>query len=211
MAHSERDRVLALAGVYQAAYCVQQIARRGQVEVSTMEPLIYSLFQTKPETAEAVYGAASGVALGARELASQLAGRAKRNLELTRYAILLVQLERKLAGNRAMLEQIAEGIEAARGRLDHFPMLHPNILAQLAETYSATISRLQPRIIVHGEPLHLQNPENVNRIRALLLAGIRAARLWRQTGGSRWQVLLRRKRLVAQASALGRAHSPEDD
>lgn len=202
MVYSERDRVLALAGIYQAAYCVQQIARRGQVDANAMEALIYSLFQTDPESTEAVYGDASRVAPGARALAAQLAGKATRNLELMRYAILLVQLERKLAANRLMLNQIADGIAAAQSRLEHFPMLHPNILAQLAEIYSATLSRLQPRIIVHGEPLHLQNPENVNRIRSLLLAGIRAARLWRQTGGSRWQILLGRKRLLAQARSL---------
>jgi high frequency lysogenization protein len=44
---------------------------------------------------------------------------------------------------------------------------------------------LSPRIMVNGDPAHLNNPENANRIRALLLAGIRAAMLWRQSGGGR--------------------------
>ena len=70
-----------------------------------------------------------------------------------------------------------------------------NILAGLADIYSTTISTLSPRIMVRGEPLHLQNPENINRIRALLLAGIRSAMLWRQCGGRRLQILLGRKRL----------------
>lgn len=211
MVYSERDRVLALAGIYQAAHCAQQIARRGQVDANAMEALIYSLFQTDPESTEAVFGEVSRVAPGARELVAQLAGKTTRNLELMRYAILLVQLERKLASNRPMLSQIADGIAAVKTRLEHFPMLHPNILAQLAEIYSATLSRLQPRIIVHGEPLHLQNPENVNRIRSLLLAGIRAARLWRQIGGSRWQILLGRKRLLAQAKSLSGTPIPGTD
>jgi high frequency lysogenization protein len=142
------------------------------------------------------------VSLGARQLIGQLTGDVKRNSELTRYAIQLLQLERKLSRNPAMLKRISEGIALARSRLEHFPMLHPNILAQLAELYSNTVSRLQPRIIVHGEPLHLQNPENVNRIRSLLLAGIRAAILWRQTGGSRWHLLFSRGRLLAEARAL---------
>ncbi len=202
MTYSERDRVLALAGIFQAIHCVQQIARRGMADSGAVETSIYSLFETSPENVQAVFGGADRVSLGARQLIGQLTGDVKRNSELTRYAIQLLQLERKLSRNPAMLKRISEGIALARSRLEHFPMLHPNILAQLAELYSNTVSRLQPRIIVHGEPLHLQNPENVNRIRSLLLAGIRAAILWRQTGGSRWHLLFSRGRLLAEARAL---------
>ena len=56
--------------------------------------------------------------------------------------------------------------------------------------------------MVRGEPLHLQNPENVNRIRALLLAAIRSAMLWRQCGGRRLHILLGRKKLWRMADAL---------
>jgi high frequency lysogenization protein len=51
--------------------------------------------------------------------------------------------------------------------------------------------------MVQGDPRHLHAPDNQNRIRALLLAGIRAAWLWRQVGGSRWKILLGRKQLAA--------------
>ena len=53
--------------------------------------------------------------------------------------------------------------------------------------------------MVHGAQIHLAKPDNANRIRALLLAGIRAARLWRQSGGSRLRLLLRRKLLLQEA------------
>jgi high frequency lysogenization protein len=67
---------------------------------------------------------------------------------------------------------------------------------------------------VRGDPLHLQNPDNQNRVRALLLAGIRAAMLWRQVGGTRWQILLKNKQILADARryldiAASRAASPE--
>jgi high frequency lysogenization protein len=39
-------------------------------------------------------------------------------------------------------------------------------------------------------------------IRASLLAGIRAAILWRQTGGKRWQLLLNRKKIAQLANQL---------
>ncbi len=56
--------------------------------------------------------------------------------------------------------------------------------------------------MVRGEPLHLQNPDNAARIRVALLAGIRAAVLWRQAGGSKWQFLLQRRKTAAKAREL---------
>ena len=41
-------------------------------------------------------------------------------------------------------------------------------------------------------------------IRALLLAGIRSAFLWRQLGGRRWKLLFRRRRLLALSRELSR-------
>ncbi len=41
-------------------------------------------------------------------------------------------------------------------------------------------------------------------IRALLLAGIRAAFLWRQLGGRRWRLLLQRKKLLQASQNLSR-------
>jgi high frequency lysogenization protein len=101
-----------------------------------------------------------------------------------------------------MVEKIRKGIELATQRLDHFPMLHENILAQLADIYAETVSTLQPRIMVQGEPLHLQNQDNINLIRALLLAGIRAALLWRQCGGSRRQLLFGRRKIGVRVEQL---------
>ncbi|MCB1807912.1 MAG: DUF489 family protein, partial [Candidatus Competibacteraceae bacterium] len=49
---------------------------------------------------------------------------------------------------------------------------------------------------------HLNRPDNANRIRTLLLAGLRSAVLWRQKGGGRLTLLLRRKALLAQAQAM---------
>ena len=98
-----------------------------------------------------------------------------------------------------MIQQIAQGIEGARAKLVHFPKLHPNLLAHLADIYSQTVSQLQPRIMVKGEPNYLQNPDNQNRIRSLLLAGIRAAWLWRQVGGSRWRIVFGRNKLLEAA------------
>ena len=199
---NDRDRSIALAGLFQSAELARQIARHGMADASAIGSNIYSLFQTDPPSVEAVYGGSQAVTIGLETLLRQLEGGKGRDLETTRYVIALLHLERKLTRRKAMLTRIADGIGHTATRLEHFPMSHSNITAGLAEIYSQTISTLQPRVMVQGDPLYLQNPENVNRIRALLLAGVRSAMLWRQCGGGRLQILLGRSRLTRAARAL---------
>jgi high frequency lysogenization protein len=199
MPHSDQDRLVALAAMYQAGLCVRRIATKGTVDTDLMEPCIYSLFQTDAASVPEVFGPPGVLVAGARELIGQLTGAQTRDLELTRYLVTLLKLERVLTARKVMVGNISDGIEEARAKLEHFPMLHPNLLAHLADIYSRTVSQLQPRIMVRGEPVYLNNPDNQNRIRALLLAGIRAAWLWRQVGGSRWRILFGRQRLLDTA------------
>ena len=199
MTYTEQDKLIALAGIYQAALCVKQVARQGSVDTDAFEPCIYSLFQTDANSVSEIFGAPGCLRAGARVLVDQLTGGTRREFELTRYTISLLKLERVLAGRKEMVADIGAGIEEAGAKLQHFPMLHPNLLAHLADLYSRTISQLQPRIMVQGDPGHLQIPDNQNRIRALLLAGIRAAWLWHQVGGSRWKILFGRRKLAESA------------
>jgi high frequency lysogenization protein len=201
MPYSDQDRIIALAGLHQAAHCVQRIANRGSVDIDQMEPSLYSLFQIDADDVPAVFGAPGAVATGARQIIAQLTGQPERNMELTRYVITLLKHERTLAGRGDMLAAIGDGIEAARAARGDAPLMDREVIARFAGLYSATISKLEPRIIVRGNPLYLQNEENQERIRALLLAGIRAAILWRQCGGRRMQILLGRRKLLEAARA----------
>jgi high frequency lysogenization protein len=56
--------------------------------------------------------------------------------------------------------------------------------------------------MVNGDEQYLSRTETVNKIRALLLAGIRSALLWRQCGGARWKFLFYRKKLHDEAKFL---------
>jgi len=200
MAYTGKDRFIALAGIYQSVLCVRQIARQGSVDMDAMTPCIHSLFQTDAASVPEIFGAGGSLNPGAREVLRQLAGKQPRQeMELTRYAITLLRLERVLAGRSKLIEAISSGVEEARAKLDHFSLLHSNLLAHLADIYSRTISQLPPRIMVQGDPHFLQLPDNQNRIRALLLAGVRSAWLWRQVGGSRWKILFGRRELLLTA------------
>jgi high frequency lysogenization protein len=193
---------MALAGVYQAAQLTQQIARRGMADTQAMSTSIGSLFKVDSSDVSEVYGGIAGIGDGLRLFRDQLSGSKQRDVELTRYIIALIQLEHKLSKHPDMLASISREIQEATRRLQHFPLLHPNILSHLAAIYKQSISALQPKIMVKGEPLHLQNPDNINKIRALLLAGIRSAMLWRQVGGLRRQIIFNRRKLINVAHHL---------
>ncbi len=75
-------------------------------------------------------------------------------------------------------------------------------MAALAGLYKQTLSNLSFRIHVTGNPTHLQNAHTANRVRALLLAGIRGAILWRQVGGKRWHLLINRSRYLKACTTL---------
>ena len=200
MPQTDHDRVIALAGLFQATDLVNHIAQEGQANADDFETCIASLLKVDANSSEDIYGGIAKLRNGLTLLVKQL--RNPKNMEVTRYSITLLVLERKLGKQPNLIQRIGQGIEAAKNKLDFFPLTHDNIIATLADVYTNTISTLSPRIMVNGQHDHLTQTENANRIRALLLAGIRAAWLWKQSGGGRLSLLLRRKRLLAEAQRL---------
>lgn len=196
---TERDRLLALAAIFQAAYLVDQIAKHGMADADAVETSIFSIFQTDADSIEAVFHDRSHLRTGLQSIVRQMAENHSSKIDVTRYVLQLMQLAVKLAKKPHRLKKLSDGIKTAQSRTDLFPITHTNILAQLADLYAENISTLSSRIMVNGEPLHLNNPDNVHKIRALLLAGIRAAWLWQQCGGKRRQMIFSRTKLFTQA------------
>jgi len=202
MTKSLSERTIALAGVYQAAYLVHQIATRGMTDSAALEASIKSVFKLDAPTTEAVFGDVGGVITGLSTLKRQLSEKQADTIQITQYVVTLLHLERKLARQPDILERIATGIRQAQQQSEHFSVTHENVLANLAETYKNTISTLTPRVVVQGEHGYLNNPDNANKVRAILLAGIRAAVLWSQCGGSRWQILFKRSALLVETEKI---------
>ena len=200
MPQTDHDRVIALAGAMQAADLVRGIARRGQANPDDIETCLASLIRIDAPSSADIYGGIARLRSGLRLLEQQL--NTPRDMELTRYVITLMRLERQLSRRDDLLRLIRAGIEDIIQNLAHFPLDHGNTIASFADLYLKTLSTLSPRIMVSGDPVHLNNPANTNRIRALLLAGVRAAILWRQSGGGRLTLLLRRNPLLRETRLL---------
>ncbi|CDH47234.1 MAG: high frequency lysogenization protein HflD [Candidatus Competibacteraceae bacterium] len=200
MPQTDHDRVIALAGVVQAADLVRAIAQRGQANPEDVEACLASLLKIDATSSAEIYGGATRLRSGLRLLELQL--NHPQDMELTRYVVALLGLERKLARQPGRLQTLRDGIEEVIQNLSYFPVDHSNTTARFADLYLNSLSTLSPRIMVNGDPANLNNPENANRIRALLLAGIRAAMLWRQSGGGRLTLLLRRNPLLRETRRL---------
>jgi high frequency lysogenization protein len=122
--------------------------------------------------------------------------------ELTRYTISLMVLERKLNANKQAMNTLGERLGQLERQLAHFDLESDTIISALAGIYVDVVSPLGPRIQVTGSPAILQNPQVQAKVRATLLAGIRAAVLWQQVGGSRLQLMFSRNRLFKQAQNI---------
>lgn len=200
MEASHRNRALALAALFQSAALVKDVAWRGQCDADQLQTMIGSLFAFEANSIDDVYGGIVHLRRGLRTMVEQVQANSPQvDGEISRYVINMLYLERKLIKQPGMIKTLRDGIEVAAHQSESFGILHENIMSRLGQTYQNTISELGPRIIVQGEQNHLGNPHNAARIRALLLAGIRGAVLWRQAGGSRWKLIFGRNAMLAEA------------
>jgi len=205
-----KDQTITLAAICQVAYQVQQVSRTGQITDEEFGVLLQSIIETSPVNTLAVYGGElNNIKKGIELLISHLgndsdttSSNKQKDPEFTRYIISLINLERRLAKQPKQLSALGERINATERQLEHFALTSDTLIASFASIYSDVISPLGHKIQVTGEPSILKQSVNQYRIRALLLAGIRAAVLWRQVGGKRRHILFSRKKIVDTAKAL---------
>lgn len=203
MSRSLSDRVLALAGVVQAAALVNEVATSGHADELSLHATLGSIIKTETRNVPEVFGGVRGLGCGLERLATLL-GEPRQNSDLTilRYSLSLMQLQAKVMRRRALKQILTDGIQRARTQMQHFGTGHANVLANLADTYLHSAGTVQPRIMVTGDVTQLQNQRIINLVRSLLLGGLRAAVLWRQCGGSRWMLLFMRAHLHREAKRL---------
>lgn len=197
-----KDRVLALAGLLQSLKIVRQIATTGQAETEPLAVVVESLFRIDADTADAVYGGANRLWPGLRGLVEQLEGGNARDPALLALARGVLQVERSFMRTPKAQQAVFDGLNDIGRQREHFGPTHPTVLGRLGELYAASVSPLRPRVLVQGNPAYLGEPTVVAEIRAVLLAALRSAVLWRQVGGSYWDFFLRRRPMIQTARSL---------
>jgi len=200
---SDSDRTLALAGVFQAGCLVRDLARRGSADQDDLRTSVGSLFVREAPDVAGVFGGVGGVRTGLEFLRARFSARAApEDVEVARYALSLVLLERRLAGESRLQEIVAQRIDDIETTDEEGDVLAEDVIDALAAIYTDTLSLLPPRIMVQGVEGHLSRESVANRVRAALFAGVRAAMLWRQVGGRRWHLVFRRQAYMQGAGRL---------
>jgi len=100
------------------------------------------------------------------------------------------------------MSQLGDRIDTLVRQTEHFSIMDEQMIGNCASIYLDVVSPIGPRIQVSGTPSILQQQFNQQKVRALLLSGIRSAVLWRQVGGKRRHLIFGRKKMVEQAKIL---------
>lgn len=186
-----KDRVTALAAVFQAAVLVEDIANNGSTSSRALGTSLNSLFALDASAVDAIFPEPGGLATG-REFLGSVLRRESSGSSANRvsYVMAMLHLNSVMRGNPAMQEiirtrlgQIADGTRALEDRNTD------DVIAKVAALYVDTFGTLSFRVQVKGDPRQLQVPDVAARIRACLFAGVRAAHLWHHLGGRRWHLL----------------------
>jgi high frequency lysogenization protein len=197
------ERVLALAGLAQALRQVRRIAETGEADSAILSTATDSVFRIDADTPAGVYGDANALAPGLQLLLdsfSSAGGDASDDL-LPRLVLSVMQLERRFVREATTAGKVHEGILAIAPTAERLGSAHPDVLTALGVLYADTVSHLRPRVMVQGNPHYLGQAAIVSEIRAVLLAALRSAVLWRQLGGSLWDFVLRRRALVGSVQS----------
>ncbi len=213
------QRVIALAAMTQAVYLVNNIARKGTADTEDCRVLMESIFADAPnsdnnshddsdnnahQTVADLYGGIDKLNTGLRICSQLLRGEKIPDAkDLMLYSAGLITLERRLGKKEATRQQLAGGMQRISQQRQYFgDAMHHNVIAAIADLYGNTISNMKPRIIVRGKSEHLSQSVHTQRVRALLMTGLRAAHLWHQHGGGHLNLLLRRKALLRELESL---------
>ncbi|WP_086931363.1 high frequency lysogenization protein HflD [Agarilytica rhodophyticola] len=198
-----RNIAIALAGAAQAINLVEQLAKTGYLRSEEFEIAVDSLFEQNPENTESVFGSVQQLRLGLQILLSLLEShRDPKNADALRYMLGVIHIQKRLAKRNDVMNIIGSRLQKAQYQVQHFGKTHENVVSNIADIYTDTISKFQYRIQVTGEYSYLQQPRLAAQVRVLLLAAIRAITLWRQIGGSRWQLLFYRNKIIEECKIL---------
>ncbi len=225
---ARQNRLLALAAVFQAAQLTHLLALQGSqalhgINSAAFNRLLQASFEIQPKLQHSLFSldffsSFQDLQIGLQALEGALMQpyqQSKPRLpapapyaEALRYAIALLQIERKVYRKTEFVEKITTQQKTLKQRLNFFDhnLQHSAILASTANLYVETAGSLSSRLNVRGKPDILKNQANIDRIRSCLFAGLQAAHLWRELGGNRLQLIFGRRGMLEDIRAIARLH-----
>jgi high frequency lysogenization protein len=190
-----KNEVISLGAIYQASSEIKKIAWEGKINNKFIEPLIYSVYQTTSNDIEDIYINLKRLNTGLDFLRKQFVGDVfSRDAEVDRYFEAINVLVKNMYKNNEIFSNLRDELSNYKENVTENNLHeHAEFLSNL---YLKTISKINPRIIVNGDNIHLTDNRNASMIRALLLSAIRSFILWQQSGGTKFRIFLFKKKMA---------------
>ena len=190
-----KNEVISLGAIYQASSEIKKIAWEGKINNKFIEPLIHSVYQTTSNEIEDIYINLKRLNTGLDFLRKQFVGDVfSRDAEVDRYFEAINVLVKNMNKNSEIFSNLRGELSSHKENVTEDNLHeHAEFLSNL---YLKTISKINPRIIVNGDNIHLTDNKNASMIRALLLSAIRSFILWQQSGGTKFRIFLFKKRMA---------------
>ena len=190
-----KNEVISLGAIYQASSEIKKIAWQGKINNKFIEPLIHSVYQTTSNEIEDIYINLNRLNNGLDFLRKQFVGDVfSRDAEVDRYFEAINVLVKNMNKNSEIFSNLRDELSSHKENVTEDNLHeHAEFLSNL---YLKTISKINPRIIVNGDNIHLTDNKNASMIRALLLSAIRSFILWQQSGGTKFRIFLFKKRMA---------------
>lgn len=195
-----RDTVLALAAFSQATQLASHIALTGQCDPQAFEVLVNAIYSIDSPSTQALYPS-STLQVGLHSLCQLLAAkRTKISPAPWHYLWKLNAFVKQLQRQPRVLKQLQSRLQQAIQQRAFFQQDASQSLTALSQLHGWLMQEIPLSFHIKGKVQYLHQPENIVRIRVLLLAGIRAGVLWRQLGGTLWQLWWQRHDYQNQAT-----------
>ena len=200
----ELNKTLALAGVFQAASLIDLLATTGKVPEESFAESINSIFQIEPKSVHEIYSSDNKAQLGLKTLIeSLLYPKQKHTQHWLRYSKAMIRLERIITRRKHLHKIIRSRLEHHKRYAVFFESnISKTVISKLAGLYVDIAGELSYRILIRGNPKLLLAPEQNKKVCATLLAGIRSANLWHQLGGSEWDLIFHKEKIIGAGKQL---------
>lgn len=199
-----KDQLLALAALIQAVSFASELAMDGTCDILSAQHLIAAIYVFDTPSTEKLYPARQ-LTIGLQafnQLFTPNESLKARQQSLARYVVKLNNLAKKLYRQPTIMTELATRIQQATVQRDFFANEPDRALESLSGIYLWLAHAVKVDFKILGQSQYLHDHQRVNRIRALLLAGVRAAVLWQQLGGTAWQLWWRRKTYLQLSQQL---------
>lgn len=206
MSHSDTDNVLALAAIMQAVSLVDHLAFTGKIKnKNCFKASLNSLITANQSSVLDIYSSTDNLEVGIANLQHYCSPQGADDAAFTnkiKYLNQLNSLGKMVNKDASLARSIGESLSP--DKVANHKKTSSALEKYLAQVYYDNFSSLpaKRRIIVVGKKEYLREARNIDMIRALLFAGVRATLLWRNYGGSMLYLFTRRKKMFRQLSDI---------